>query len=85
MCCLKYEHETYEEAIKRIAPVGATVKTPDGVGVVSEIKPLAEELKVKFTDNEKETIKLYKSRDVKILSMPGKKDKSKDEDEIEEN
>ena len=83
MCCLRYEHETYEEALKNIAPVGAIVKTEDGVGVVIETKPLAEEIKVKLDDNEKDAPKIYKSKDVKILKMPGKKDKSDDNsDEI---
>lgn len=81
MCCLRYEHDTYEEALKHIAPVGATVKTEDGVGTVIEIKPLAAEIKVKLDDNEKEAPKIYKSKDVKILKMPGKKGKSDDENE----
>ena len=83
MCCLRYEHETYEQALKNTPPVGATVKTEDGVGIVIETKPLAEEIKVKLDDNEKDAPKIYKSKDVKILKMPGKKDKSDDNsDEI---
>lgn len=80
MCCLRYEHSTYEEAIKKIPPVGATVKTSDGVGTVTEIKPLAEEIKVKLNDNDKDAPKSYKSRDVKVLKMPGKHEQ-KDDDE----
>ncbi len=79
MCCLRYEHETYEDAIKRTPPVGATVKTNDGVGVVVETKPLAEEIKVKLGDNEKDAPKLYRCRDVRIIKMPGKHNE-KDED-----
>ena len=83
MCCLRYEHETYEDAIKNTAPVGAIVKTDDGVGTVVETKPLLSEIKVKLEDSEKDVLKLYKSKDVKILKMPGKKDKTEDEnDEI---
>lgn len=83
MCCLRYEHETYEDAIKNTAPVGAIVKTDDGVGTVVETKPLLSEIKVKLDDSEKDVLKLYKSKDVKILKMPGKKDKTEDEnDEI---
>ncbi len=67
MCCLRYEHETYEEALKHVPPVGSTVKTPDGVGVVTETKPLAEEVKVKVGEGEKDAIKLYKCRDIKVL------------------
>lgn len=79
MCCLRYEHETYEEAIKRTPPVGASVKTPDGVGTVSETKPLAEEIKVRFSDGDKDTYKTFKCKEVRILKMPGKRDKAEDE------
>ena len=83
MCCLRYEHETYEQALKNTPPIGATVKTEDGVGTVIETKPLVEEIKVKLDDNEKDAPKIYKSKDVKILKMPSKKDKSDDNsDEI---
>ena len=82
MCCLRYEHEVYEEAIKETPPVGSVVSTKDGQGVVCETKPLAKEIKVKFTDKDKEVIKPFKISEVKVLSR-GKKDK-KDEEEIEE-
>ena len=85
MCCLRYEHETYEEAIKNTPPVGATVKTGDGTGVVVETKPLAAEIKVKLGESDKEVIKPYKCKDVKVLKMPGKRDtKDEDEENIEE-
>jgi cell fate regulator YaaT (PSP1 superfamily) len=83
MCCLRYEHEIYEEAIKQTPPTGSIVKTADGEGVVIETKPLAKEIKVKFNDGEKDTVKLFKCADVKIISRPNKhKDKEKDEEEI---
>ena len=82
MCCLRYEHEVYEEAIKETPPVGSVVSTKDGQGVICETKPLAKEVKVKFTEKDKETIKAYKVSDIKVLSR-GKRDK-KDE-EIEDN
>ena len=83
MCCLRYEHEIYEEAIKQTPPTGSVVKTSDGEGVVIETKPLAREIRVKFNDGEKDTVKLFKCSDVKVLSRPNKhKDKEKDEDEI---
>ena len=84
MCCLRYEHETYEEALRHTPPVGSTVKTPDGVGVVIETKPLAAEVRVKPSENEKDAPKLYKCKDLKILKMPGKQDKADEqEDETE--
>ena len=66
LCCLRYEHETYEEAIKRTPPVGSLVKTPDGEGTIIETKPLAGEVRVKFS-GEKETVKLFPCKDVKVL------------------
>lgn len=66
LCCLRYEHETYEEAIKNTPPVGSLVKTPDGNGTVIETKPLAEEVKVKF-EGDKETVKLFKIKEIKVL------------------
>lgn len=82
MCCLRYEHETYEEAIKHTPQNGWIVKTPDGEGVVIENKPLAREVKVRLSDNEKDAIKLYKCSDVKVISRPGKQN-NKDADEAD--
>lgn len=72
MCCIRYEHEAYEDALKVTPPVGTVVMTSDGEGTVIEIKPLAKEIKVKITDKEKDAIKNYKVSDVKILRTPKK-------------
>lgn len=79
MCCLRYEHETYEEAIKRMPPTGSLVSTSDGEGIVTEIKPLAEEVRVKLNDKDKEQPKLYPLSSVKVLKY-GKR-AAKDDDE----
>lgn len=85
MCCLRYEHETYEEAIKQTPPNGSVVKTPDGDGVVIEMRPLAAQVKVKLNDKEKEAPKVYKCSEIKVLSRPVKRqDKEKDEEELAE-
>lgn len=78
LCCLRYEHETYEEAIRNTPSVGSIVKTSDGEGVVVETKPLAGEIKVKFENNDKESVKLFKCRDVKVLKY-GQKNAQNDE------
>ena len=80
MCCLRYEHDVYEEALKITPPVGSLVRTNDGEGVVTEIKPLAKEVRVKLTDKEKEVVKPYKISELKILKVP-KKNKDSDEDD----
>ena len=87
MCCLRYEHETYEEALRVTPPVGSVVSTKEGDGTVVEIKPLAGEVKVKLGDNEKDAPKLFKCREIKVLSRPAKrKDKANDAEElVEEN
>ena len=82
MCCLRYEHETYEDAIRRTPSQGSVVQTKDGQGVVVETKPLAEEIRVKFIDKEKEIIKTYKCADVKVISKK-KPPQSKDDDSEE--
>lgn len=84
MCCLRYEHETYEEAIKRTPPVNSTVKTADGVGTVIETRPLAEEIKVRLDDRDKDAEKLYKIRDVQVLKL-ARKQKDEDNEADEEN
>ena len=67
LCCLRYEHETYEEAIRNTPSVGSIVKTSDGEGVVIETKPLAGEIRVRIESNDKEAVKLYKCKEVKVL------------------
>lgn len=48
MCCLKYEHETYEKILARMPDVGREVITPLGKGIIVETKPLLELVKVKI-------------------------------------
>ena len=84
MCCLRYEHDTYEEALKVTPPTGSIVETPDGVGTVTETRPLAAEIKVKLNDNEKDAPKLYKCKDVKLIKSPKRREKDEHENEIVE-
>ncbi len=85
MCCLRYEHEIYEEALKVTPPVNSVVKTPDGVGTVTETKPLSAEIKVKLNDNDKDAPKLYKCSDVRIIKLPGKREQDEAENAETEN
>ena len=82
MCCLRYEHETYEEALKRTPGVGSIVSTQDGEGTVVETKPLASEVKVRLTDNDKEVIKVFACRDVRVIKSAKQKN-LKDDGEID--
>lgn len=82
MCCLRYEHETYDEALRHTPSVNSVVKTPDGIGTVIETKPLAGEIKVRLDDKEKDAEKFYKCQDVNILkSAKDKKTQNSDEED----
>ena len=81
MCCLKYEHETYEEALRNTPPIGSIVLTTDGEGVVIEQKPLSGEVRVKLSDNEKDQPKLYKCREIKVLRAGKRPQTSKKDDD----
>ncbi|MBQ7383693.1 MAG: stage 0 sporulation family protein [Clostridia bacterium] len=68
MCCLRYEHETYEYEIKRTPPVDSTVKTEDGIGTVTEISPLAGTVKVRLADKPDQPPKSYHRDNVTVIS-----------------
>ena len=48
MCCLKYEQDYYEATLKKLPKVGKDIMTPDGAGVVTEINPIRERVKVRI-------------------------------------
>ncbi len=79
MCCLRFEHDSYVQEIKLTPPVDSTVKTPDGVGQVTEIAPLTGMIKVKID----ESIKSYHRDNVKVLSMPKAKKHAEADEENE--
>lgn len=68
MCCLRYEHETYEYEIARTPAVDTTVKTPDGLGVVVESRPISGTVKVRLAGKDDEAPKVYPRGDVKVVS-----------------
>ncbi|MBQ2719051.1 MAG: stage 0 sporulation family protein [Clostridia bacterium] len=67
MCCLRYEHETYEEALKKTPPNGAYVETAAGCGVVVETRPLLSIVKVRL-DEKPEAPKLFPCEEVTVLA-----------------
>ena len=72
MCCLRYEHKTYEEEIRLTPPVDSYVKTPDGNGTVCEISPLLGTVKVRL-ENVEGAPKAYHRDVIEILSYSAKK------------
>ncbi len=51
MCCLSYEVDSYVEARKEFPPSGATVKTPEGEGVVVDMNYVKNTIHVRFGEN----------------------------------
>ncbi len=66
MCCLRYEHETYEEALRTTPPNGALVETPAGQGCVIETRPLLQLVKVRL-DEKPENPRLFSCDEVTVL------------------
>ncbi len=60
MCCLRYEHETYVEELRRLPAPGTFVNTPDGPGVVTEVFVLLGEVKVSLRGQTDTAPKRYK-------------------------
>ena len=77
MCCLRYEHESYEAALKRVPPMGSYVETQNGNGTVTEVRPLAETVRVKL-DDKPEAPKVYAVSEIRVLRA-GKKSGGKDQ------
>ena len=66
MCCLKYEQAAYEDAGKRMPKAESFVDTPDGVGNVSGVDLLQEQVQVRL-DSAPESPRRYKSSEIRIL------------------
>ena len=80
MCCLRYEHEAYEDALKTTPPVGSAVETPAGPGTVIETRPLLQTVKVRH-DEGNNNVKLYSCDEIKVISAgKGKKPKPPQKD-----
>ena len=66
MCCLKYEQDAYEDAIRRMPKNDSFVLTPDGTGNVSDINVLKETVNVR-PDDRPEGARCYHNCEVCVL------------------
>lgn len=71
MCCLKYEQDAYEHLNSFTPPVGATVKTEDGLAVVTDANLITGNLFVKMVDGDKVPFKTHRDK-VKLVSRSKK-------------
>ena len=75
MCCLNYEQDSYEYLNSITPSIGSTVKTDQGVGIVTEVNFITGNLTVKPKDNDGIPYKTNR-KNVKILG--GNKPKHQD-------
>lgn len=78
MCCLKYEQNSYEHLMSVTPGLGATVKTPEGIGTVVDVNLITGNLFVKPKDSEAIPYKIHRDK-VKLVSKPRYHAKADDE------
>ena len=84
MCCLKYEHEVYEDKLKKLPKIGAIVKTKDGEGEVCGVEILKETVKVRFVEDGESFYKKYNMKDIEIIKNTGNDIENMDAGNIED-
>ncbi len=66
MCCLKYEQEAYEDAVRRCPKQDSFVLTPDGPGNITNVDILREQSVVRL-DDAPEAPKRYHNSELNVL------------------
>ena len=66
MCCLKYEQDAYEDAVKRCPKQDSFVECPDGVGTISAVNLLKEQVKVRIEDSTEQP-KSYRTSEIRVV------------------
>ncbi len=84
MCCLQYEEDAYEHLASITPGVGTTVKTPDGIGTVTEVNLVAGNLFVKMNDSDAAPVK-YPRDKVKRVNFDRKPQKKSTRENKEDN
>ena len=66
MCCLKYDHEAYEDLVKHTPKQESFVETPDGAGTVSSVNLLRQQVQVRL-DSAPDTPKCYHNCEICVV------------------
>lgn len=72
MCCLAYEQPAYDYLARTTPMLNSTVKTPDGVGTVTEVNLISGQLRVRL-DNSTDMMQKYYSRNDCVYIKGGKR------------
>jgi len=66
MCCLKYEQDAYEDLVKHAPKAESFVETPDGVGTVSSVNLLRQQVQVRL-ENDPDTPHCYHNCEICVV------------------
>jgi cell fate regulator YaaT (PSP1 superfamily) len=77
MCCLRFEHDTYEREYATFPKVDTIVETPKGRGVIVESSFLTGKIKVKM--NSDQSLKIFGKSELKAVGMIKVKDDVSDD------
>ena len=80
MCCLKYEQDAYEYLNSFTPHVGATVKTENGTGIVTDVNLITGNLYVKPLETDSIPFKTHRDN-VKVVSSGKKRPKNDKNDD----
>ena len=72
-CCLRYEYDTYEEHLRDLPPVGATVVTKAGQGRVVSLEILARKVMIAYDDSRR--VMVEANEVLTVVSTKGPKSK----------
>ena len=81
MCFLRFEFEPYDPVLQATPPVDSKVKTPDGIGFVTEISPLTGMCKVSIHDKGVDIIKSFHRDKLTVIGKRSRGDKGKRNEE----
>lgn len=90
MCCLRFENETYEAELRATPAVDSKVKTPDGIGFITEAAPLTGMCKVVLHEKSGDIIKSFHRDQLTVIGKrsradKGERDEGNTESDLEKN
>ena len=82
LCCLRFEHGTYEAELAKLPTVDSTVETPDGRGRVTDVKPMSGTVKVKLDSAPDAVPGVYRAENIKIIRRAAEKNDPKESGDV---
>ena len=77
LCCLRFEHPTYEKELAKLPTVDSLVETPDGRGKVTDVKPLCGTVKVKLDSAPDAVPGVYSAASITVIKRAAEKPDSR--------